>query len=320
MAGKLRIGELTDEHRASFDVWRERWTAIGRSTDETDEATAVRAVHLAWAAAGFAAPHVVFARSPIEALHIRDKWDDNAPLPERPTGAPAWASDPGWRPDSGWSRNMLYGCQDAGWLSYYDWFAHHGLSDICRPLEGLILLAQSAGWTLAYEHVAIVSDRPCILRDEGWRRRLHCDDGPSVAYRDGWELYHWHGQLVPQWVILDPTPARIEAEPNTEIRRCAIESYGWDRYVVDIDAALVDEADDPGNPGHTLRLYDVPPERQPYDEPTRVLVMANASRDRDGSRRQFAETVPASIGSAVEAAAWQFDVPADIYRSLERAT
>ena len=48
--------------------------------------------------------------------------------------------------------------------------------------------------------------------------------------------------------------------------------------------------------------------------------MNNASRDRDGSRRRFAETVPAHIDGAVAAAAWQFDVPTDEYRQLARAT
>jgi hypothetical protein len=85
-----------------------------------------------------------------------------------------------------------------------------------------------------------------------------------------------------------------------------------------IGAAPVDEADDPGNPGHVLRLFDTPD--QIYNEPTRLLVMSNASLDRDGTRRAYAETVPAEIGSAVAAAAWQFGVDADMYRQLERAT
>jgi hypothetical protein len=52
----------------------------------------------------------------------------------------------------------------------------------------------------------------------------------------------------------------------------------------------------------------------------RLLVMANASRDRDGARRTFAETVPAEITTATAAAAWQFGCDPNLYRSLERAT
>jgi hypothetical protein len=57
-----------------------------------------------------------------------------------------------------------------------------------------------------------------------------------------------------------------------------------------------------------------------YESPVRLLVMDNASRDRDGSRRRFAETVPAGISSAVAAAAWQFGVPAEEYARMTRAT
>jgi len=139
-----------------------------------------------------------------------------------------------------------------------------------------------------------------------------------VTYRDGWSVWAWHGTNVPQWVIENPTIDKIQAEVNTELRRCAIESYGWAEYLAAIEATPVDEADDPGNPGHRLRLYDTP--EQVYDTPTRLLVMDNASLDRDGTRRSYAETVPAGIPDAVSAAAWQFDIAPDTYRRLERAT
>jgi hypothetical protein len=57
-----------------------------------------------------------------------------------------------------------------------------------------------------------------------------------------------------------------------------------------------------------------------YDEPVRLLVMENASLDRDGTRRTFAETVPADIQTAAAAAAWQMDVTETTYRAIQRAT
>ena len=221
----------------------------------------------------------------------------------------------------GWQRECWWGQHDAGWLSFYNWFAQNGLADICAPLEGLTLLARSAGWCWFHQGFTVISDRPELLHDEtvtGHRRALHCADGPAVTYRDGWSVWAWHGTNVPQWVIENPTIDKIQAETNTEVRRCAIESYGWAEYLAAIGATPVDEADDPGNPGHRLRLYDTP--EQVYDTPTRLLVMDNASLDRDGTRRMYAETVPADIGDAVSAAAWQFDIAPDTYRRLERAT
>ena len=147
---------------------------------------------------------------------------------------------------------------------------------------------------------------------------LHHETRPAWEWADGTKIWAWRGTRVPEWVITDCTLDQIGRETNTEIRRCAIEHYGWDRYLTSIGAAPVDEADDPGNPGHVLRLFDTP--EQIYSEPTRLLVMSNASLDRDGTRRTYAETVPAEIGSAVAAAAWQFGVDVDVYRQLERAT
>jgi hypothetical protein len=134
-------------------------------------------------------------------------------------------------------------------------------------------------------------------------------------------VYSWHGTRVPADLI-DPgwTVERILAEPNTEIRRCAVERIGWNKYLDALGVQPIDVCADPGNPGQMLRLFDLPAEAQMYAEPVRLLVMTNASRDRDGSTRTFAETIPASIGTAVEASAWQFGVDPGLYLSLVRAT
>jgi len=32
-------------------------------------------------------------------------------------------------------------------------------------------------------------------------RRLHCEDGPSIIYPDGFEVYAWRGTVFPkQWI------------------------------------------------------------------------------------------------------------------------
>jgi hypothetical protein len=138
--------------------------------------------------------------------------------------------------------------------------------------------------------------------------------------RDGYKVWAWRGTRVPEWVITNPDLGPISRESNTEIRRCAIENYGWDRYLTAIGAEPVHTEPDPGNPGHTLALYDLPDAAQVYGSPVRLVVMHNASRDRDGGRRTFAETVPVDIQTAVGAQAWAFDTDETTYRSLARAT
>ena len=151
-------------------------------------------------------------------------------------------------------------------------------------------------------------------------RRLHNQDGPAWSWPDGGAVWAWHGTRVPEWVIADPTVGKIAAETNTEIRRCAIENLGWATYLEHLGVAPVSVEPDPGNPGFDLSLYDVPDARELFGGDVRLLVMHNASRDRDGTRRTFAETVPATCGTAIEAAAWQFDIDPDIYRAIQRAT
>ena len=223
----------------------------------------------------------------------------------------------------------------AWWRHLSPWWSWHAWRAACVEIVGVPRVqhlvdalrdANGAGWWWPHREFVIVSDRPDVIHRErvaadGWgSHRLHCATGPAIAWGDEWAIWSWHGTTVPQWVVEAPTVERIAAEPNTEIRRCAIESFGWDRYLAALGVAPIDACDDPGNPGHRLELFDLPDGAQPFDERVRLLVMRNASRDRDGTRRTFAETVPADTATALAAAAWQFDVDPSVYAQLERAT
>ena len=103
-------------------------------------------------------------------------------------------------------------------------------ADLFRILHDL---CESCMWAYTLRGAVIACDRPAsINRDE--RGRLHNDTGPAMEFRDGWKIYAVHGVRVPTWIIEHPTditPAKIEAESNTEIQRVMIERFGWDRYV-----------------------------------------------------------------------------------------
>jgi hypothetical protein len=233
--------------------------------------------------------------------------------------------------DTWWHR--IEGQWWAGWFAWRSFFRDEcdlelpsGLWDSWAAYEA----ANSAGWWWPHRQFVIVAERPTQISLEqigprGWRsHQLHRADGPAISWTDGWAVSYWHGVAVPGWVTGadgGPTLARIQAEKNTEVRRCAIEAYGWDRYLSDIGSTPVDVADDPGNPGQVLRLFDLPREAQVYPAPVRLLVMTNASVDRGSrERRVFAETVPVECAGAVDAAAWQFGVTPDRYRRLQRAS
>ncbi|MGV7681630.1 DUF6745 domain-containing protein [Mycobacterium kansasii] len=181
--------------------------------------------------------------------------------------------------------------------------------------------AMSAGYWWANRDFVMVCDTPATLHVEsaGGQHRLHCETGPAVAWADGWGIYMWHGTKVPADLIQNGWDVqRIMAEPNTEIRRCAIEKMGWENYVHAAGLTLAHESDDPGNPGQQLRLYDVP--RDLLDWPARVLIAHNATRERDGSRHTFGLLVPADCRTATSAAAWTFGLTESEYAQLARAT
>jgi len=67
------------------------------------------------------------------------------------------------------------------------------------------------GFRVMHEEFCMVCDFAEIIRTDS-RNRPHCETGPSVCWRDGWSLYHWHGTRIPAaWIedrkSLTPTVA-----------------------------------------------------------------------------------------------------------------
>ena len=208
------------------------------------------------------------------------------------------------------------------WTIYYSaWFdtvRTLGVQNI-EQWAGMELVGRNAYWFWTFRGFAILTQRPRELhRDpEG---RLHNEKGAAISWPDGWGFYAWHGVRVPAWVITEPTVDRAIREENSEIRRAAFERIGWenaiDDLVKDYGARLLDVAADPGNAPHMLELYELP--ERIYDEPVNLLLMVNGSPDRSGAIRRYGETCPASITNPLEAAAWQYGVPVETYRLVER--
>jgi hypothetical protein len=232
--------------------------------------------------------------------------------PRRPSGAPFSEPDPdtlgavlGWAFGNRAQRREL---------AVYDAYArvsHH----TCDPFAGLVETARSAGWWWPFRDVAVVCERPMAYRTDR-EGRLHADDGPALAYRNGFSAYMWHGRPVPRWVVHRPTVDRIGAEQNVEVRRCAIESLGWSRFAEEAGLRQVDACPDPGNPGERLTLHDVP--RKVWGRAVRVLICVNGTEDLDGGRHTFGLLVPAGMDSAMGAAAWGYGLTAEEYATLQR--
>ena len=215
---------------------------------------------------------------------------------------------------------QLWWCIDL-WSGAY-WMASYTSS---RPIAGLPAstrldtlntAVQSTGWWWPMRGICVMTDRPTAIHRD-LQGRLHHDTGPALTWADGYSLTSWHGITVPADFHLWDVETAL-AQPNAEVRRCGVERLGWDAITDRL--ALVAMADDPGNPGQRLALYDLGDLRDLYEEPARILICHNASLDKGGHRRSFGLPVPAHHADPVAAAADLFAVPADQYRALARAS
>lgn len=185
------------------------------------------------------------------------------------------------------------------------WRNIFGFSNPGELTEALGIIASSAGWWWAYDHLAIVCDRPRqILFDD--QSRLHSGTGPAVIYPDGWNVYCWHGVRVPANVILAPdtiTVSEIESQRNLETRRILMERYGIEHYLTDCHAEEL-HRDKYGV------LY-----RRTLDTREQLVMVKviNATPEQDGSRREYFIRVPPHMKTAQEAVAWTFGLRAKDY-------
>ncbi|MGV8872906.1 MAG: DUF6745 domain-containing protein [Rhodococcus sp. (in: high G+C Gram-positive bacteria)] len=220
-----------------------------------------------------------------------------------------------------------YGQQEAHRVAYYDIHRRFGLTTFASADAELLDLqadlVASTGWWWAFENIAVMCERPSILQTEAipdavhGEVRLHDSRAPALQFSDGSAVNVLHGTVVPDWVMHDPTVERITTERNVEVRRCAIERIGWDTYLDQAGLALLDTADDPGNPGCSLHLFATP---AGWGREGRVLLAVNGSRERDGQRRRYGLRIPDTISSALDAAGWTYGLSGTDYAQLLRRT
>jgi hypothetical protein len=139
-------------------------------------------------------------------------------------------------------------------------------------------------WAWPFEHGVVVCDRPHTMRMEDPRQdgrwQLHCEDGPAMAFGDGYAIHAVHGVRVPGWMIEHPdrlTAAHITKEPNAEIRRIMLTRFGEARYLDAIGATPLDASD-------FGTLYQVP---LTDDEPLTLVKVINATPEPDGSFKPY---------------------------------
>lgn len=287
------ITELTPSQMELLATYRKKWIAIGLSTEPLDLDRAIAAARQVYAAANVPFPEVFHvARSPHEATTLAAGFTSRTPVQ--------------------CVEDQIYGCHEAGWLSFYD-YVHEVLEIECvKPLQGLIELAKCCGWWAPYDDFIIFQDRPSEIHLDA-NGRTHHETGPAILYRDGFGVFVWHGVHVPKFVVTNPeqiSPHAIREEKNAEIRRVMLERYGFKRYLegsLDVEFVSRDEFGE---------LY-----KHILENVTMYFVkVTNGTAEPDGTFKEYILTVPGTPTTALEAVASTYHLPVDDYLKMNVRT
>jgi len=174
-------------------------------------------------------------------------------------------------------------------------------------------------WVAWLDGLVIVSERPTAIRHGRDNTMLHAERQPAIVWDDGTYLNSWNGVelLAGFW---DWTGEQVTACDNLELRSIAIEYMGWEPIAESLTPLAV--ADDPGNPGHVIELYEfaVASGLESMSADRRHFVrVTKASPTMDGTRRSYIIQVVPLITDPVAAVVESFGVSADVYQDLARA-
>lgn len=151
--------------------------------------------------------------------------------------------------------------------------------------------------SLPWDDECLVSRPPIKL---SWQNgEMHCEDGPAIEYADGWKIWLLSGLIVDEQIVMRPETQTVEqllTEDNAEIRRVRIERYGWDRFLVEVNAKEVNRA--PNAVEGTIESLMQIPANGSMEE-MRVLVCACPS-----TARVYTMEVPTDISKCEEAQKW----------------
>ena len=326
------IKSLTKSQSNKFPEYVDRWIKIGLSTQPADRESANRAIDLAYASAGLSEPRIrlwmpsPFAGAIASAMltskvfnQVRDQvgnqvWDQVGDQVEDQVGDQVWSqvwdqvlfqvldqvrSQVGDQLKNATKNSFGGQLWSSGFCAYVSFFRDvmQWENETLNKFKILEDLTKSCGWVWWHTNVLSISDRPLsIHRDEAGR--LHGEKGPSIAYRDGWSLYHWHGVSIPEnWVKGNPpSPAEAINWPNIEQRRAACEIVGWSNILNQLDAKVIDSDSD-------VEIGTLLEVNLPGSGKEKFLKVTCGT-----GRENIVLPVPRDVKTALEANAWTYGI------------
>jgi hypothetical protein len=309
------IESLTKEQTDKFPFYVKKWIDIGLSTSEINEERAVKAINLVYNRGGIEEPKkIYFVKSPM-AMFILIEMLNSINSNNVPNSVNSF-SDSLKRNIRDYMLKSVYGCHEAGWLSYFDFFRNEFPEKFqLKQLDGLMEAAKEVGWFFPSKEICIVSEKPnSICLDD--RNRIHNPAGAAISYRDGFSIYAINGVRVPKYVIEQPeliTVDKIKNQKNVEIRRVMLDKYDIKKYIEDCGAKLIHK--DLDKLGNSVELYK---EELEGDEPIMMVKVINSTPEPDGTSKVYFLRVPhteevdktgvlkGEMCDAIQAQAWTF--------------
>jgi hypothetical protein len=132
---------------------------------------------------------------------------------------------------------------DFGWTCFYDFINTELIPSYELELwtKWKQLIDSNVYDTIQMDGLCVVMSMPKIVHINE-NKRLHCENGPCVEWKDGYKGYAWNGIIVPDFWITNKeklTKEIIINEKNAEKRRCIQEILGGE-FIKKLDVELID--------------------------------------------------------------------------------
>ena len=196
-----------------------------------------------------------------------------------------------------------------GRLSYLDYFDAIRVikNKEFRKLRDILCLGI---WSaIFFENVAILSMTPKVLLDDN--KRLHSVSGPAIKFIDGYSIYRIHGIKFDEKVFFDVIEKKIPVKDilqleNIEQRYVALEYYGFDTILDELNARLIDESPR-GN-----KLYEID-----FEGNSKTIITTKFLKySCPSTERNYGSFVKPEITRADQAMAWKHNCTEEEYEVL----
>ena len=221
---KDKIEKLTKRQEKDLVTYREEWLKLGQSTAPIDEESIKEVIRDFYKQLGHKEPGFRLYDSPMAACR---------------EGGKEFGVDPKVVLNARYAQRWW-----CGWVAFYRFCEKIGVKYETKDSKALAQwekLTRACHWLFPFENFCLLTRAPTVLTVDS-QNRLHGESAMAIKYPDGWGYYYWHGIKVPDWCFTDKaaiTAAKIDAEPNSEVRRALVEIYGSGKYLLESGAEVV---------------------------------------------------------------------------------